>query len=93
MTTAPEPDPRRVAVVTGGAGAIGRSITDALQENGHRTVVIDRVGEVVCNLISSLILARPCRPSSPITHIPRPFSNRKFAYILPLGALNGVLPM
>jgi len=52
MTTAPESDPRRVAVVTGGAGAIGRAITDALRGNGHRTVVLDRVGEVVCDLSS-----------------------------------------
>ena len=52
MTTAPESDPRRVAVVTGGAGAIGRAITDAFRENGHRTVVLDRVGEVVCDLSS-----------------------------------------
>jgi 3-oxoacyl-[acyl-carrier protein] reductase len=52
MTTTPECDPRRVAVVTGGAGAIGSAITDALQGNGHRTVVLDRVGEVVCDLSS-----------------------------------------
>ena len=52
MTTTPEPDSRRVAVVTGGAGAIGSAITDALQGNGHRTVVPDRIGEVVCDLSS-----------------------------------------
>ena len=52
MTTTPEPDSRRVAVVTGGAGAIGSAITDALQGNGHRTVVLDRIGEVVCDLSS-----------------------------------------
>ena len=34
MTTALEPDPRRVAVVTGGAGAIGTAITTALREPG-----------------------------------------------------------
>jgi NAD(P)-dependent dehydrogenase (short-subunit alcohol dehydrogenase family) len=44
MTTAQEIDPRRVAVVTGGAGAIGTAITEGLRASGHRTVVLDRVG-------------------------------------------------
>lgn len=52
MTTPPQLDPRRVAVITGGAGAIGGAITTALQEAGHRTVVIDRVGDVSCDLSS-----------------------------------------
>jgi 3-oxoacyl-[acyl-carrier protein] reductase len=52
MTTPPEPDPGRVAVITGGAGAIGRAITTALRGTGHRPVVIDRVGEVRCDLSS-----------------------------------------
>ena len=52
MTNPPETDPRRVAVVTGGAGAIGSAITNALRGTGHRTVVIDRVGEIVCDLSS-----------------------------------------
>jgi 3-oxoacyl-[acyl-carrier protein] reductase len=52
MTTAPELDQRRVAVITGGAGAIGTAITKALRSTGHRTVVIDRVGDVVCDLSS-----------------------------------------
>jgi 3-oxoacyl-[acyl-carrier protein] reductase len=52
MTITPEPDPRRVAVITGGAGAIGRAITTALQQTGHRTVMIDRAGEVSCDLSS-----------------------------------------
>ncbi|OZC73593.1 short-chain dehydrogenase [Rhodococcus sp. 06-462-5] len=36
---------RRVAVVTGGAGAIGGAIVAALQNSGHRTVVFDRGGD------------------------------------------------
>jgi NAD(P)-dependent dehydrogenase (short-subunit alcohol dehydrogenase family) len=34
--------PERVAVVTGGAGAIGTSTATALRETGHRTVILDR---------------------------------------------------
>lgn len=43
---------QRVAVVTGGAGAIGSAIVTALQDSGHRTVVIDRAGDVECDLAS-----------------------------------------
>ena len=42
----------RVAVVTGGAGAIGTAIVAALQANGHRVVVIDRTGDVSADLSS-----------------------------------------
>jgi NAD(P)-dependent dehydrogenase (short-subunit alcohol dehydrogenase family) len=42
MTTALDPGHGRIAVVTGGAGAIGTAITRALQDTGHRTVVLDR---------------------------------------------------
>ena len=52
MTNAQELDPRRVAVVTGGAGAIGTAITEGLRASGHRTVVLDRVGDVACDLSS-----------------------------------------
>ena len=45
-------DTRRVAVVTGGAGAIGSAIVSALQATGHRTLVLDRTGDVVCDLSS-----------------------------------------
>jgi len=44
------PDRRRVAVVTGGAGAIGGAIVRSLEESGHRTVVIDRTGTIPCDL-------------------------------------------
>ncbi|WP_433496971.1 SDR family NAD(P)-dependent oxidoreductase [Sphaerimonospora sp. CA-214678] len=44
---------QRVAVVTGGAGAIGSAIVARLQEAGHRTVVLDRTGDVVCDLSSA----------------------------------------
>jgi NAD(P)-dependent dehydrogenase (short-subunit alcohol dehydrogenase family) len=44
--------PERVAVITGGAGAIGTAITGALQRGGHRTVVLDRNGDVDCDLSS-----------------------------------------
>lgn len=43
---------QRVAVITGGAGAIGSAITVALRASGHRTVVLDRVGDVTCDLSS-----------------------------------------
>lgn len=43
---------QRVAVVTGGAGGIGAAIVEALQESGHTTVVLDRTGDVVCDLSS-----------------------------------------
>lgn len=44
---------QRVAVVTGGAGAIGSAIVAALRGAEHRTVVLDRRGgDVVCDLES-----------------------------------------
>jgi NAD(P)-dependent dehydrogenase (short-subunit alcohol dehydrogenase family) len=53
MTAARQDSVRgRIAVVTGGAGAIGTAITRALQETGHRPVVLDRGGDVVCDLSS-----------------------------------------
>ncbi|MGH1552377.1 SDR family NAD(P)-dependent oxidoreductase [Streptomyces sp. L7] len=42
----------RVAVVTGGAGAIGGAIARELARLGHRVVVLDRTGDVVCDLAS-----------------------------------------
>src|ERR1700730_6201741 len=50
MTTALDPRHGRIAVVTGGAGAIGTAITRALHGNGHRTVVLDRDGDIACDL-------------------------------------------
>jgi NAD(P)-dependent dehydrogenase (short-subunit alcohol dehydrogenase family) len=44
------PDHGRVAVVAGGAGAIGAAIVQSLEASGHRTVVIDRTGTVPCDL-------------------------------------------
>src|SRR6267378_7278665 len=44
------PLPGRIAVVTGGAGAIGTAITRALQDTGHRAVVLDRDGDIACDL-------------------------------------------
>jgi NAD(P)-dependent dehydrogenase (short-subunit alcohol dehydrogenase family) len=49
----PEPmstDGARVAVVTGGAGAIGGTIVRVLQASGHRTVVIDRDSAISADL-------------------------------------------
>jgi NAD(P)-dependent dehydrogenase (short-subunit alcohol dehydrogenase family) len=40
----------RVAVVTGGAGAIGGAIVHALQTSGHQTVVIDRDSAISADL-------------------------------------------
>lgn len=40
----------RVAVVTGGAGAIGGAIVTALQRTDHRVVVLDRTGDVALDL-------------------------------------------
>lgn len=45
-------DEPRVAVVTGGSGAIGSAIVSALQQSGHRTVVLGRTGDIVCDLAS-----------------------------------------
>lgn len=42
----------RVAVVTGGAGAIGGAIVRALENSGHWAVVIDRTGAIFCDLSS-----------------------------------------
>lgn len=42
----------RVAVVTGGAGAIGSAIVAALRADGHRVVVIDRAGDIAADLSS-----------------------------------------
>jgi NAD(P)-dependent dehydrogenase (short-subunit alcohol dehydrogenase family) len=44
----------RVAVVAGGAGAIGAAIVGHLKQSGHRTVVIDRAGTVPCDLGSEM---------------------------------------
>ena len=43
---------QRIAVVTGGAGGIGSAIAAALRESGHQTVVLDRTGDVSCDLAS-----------------------------------------
>jgi NAD(P)-dependent dehydrogenase (short-subunit alcohol dehydrogenase family) len=43
-------DEQRVAVVAGGAGAIGGAICRSLEASGHRTVVIDRTGTIPCDL-------------------------------------------
>ncbi|MFE3260130.1 SDR family NAD(P)-dependent oxidoreductase [Nocardia sp. NPDC059091] len=40
----------RVAVVTGGAGAIGSAIVHELRASGHRTVVLDRGGDIEVDL-------------------------------------------
>jgi NAD(P)-dependent dehydrogenase (short-subunit alcohol dehydrogenase family) len=50
MTTALDSLCGRIAVVTGGAGAIGTAITEALREAGHRTVVLDRDADIACDL-------------------------------------------
>jgi NAD(P)-dependent dehydrogenase (short-subunit alcohol dehydrogenase family) len=42
----------RIAVITGGAGAIGSAVASALRRSGHQTVVMDRTGDVVCDLSS-----------------------------------------
>jgi NAD(P)-dependent dehydrogenase (short-subunit alcohol dehydrogenase family) len=44
------PSTERVAAVTGGAGAIGSAIVQALQSTGHRTVVLDRAGDIHVDL-------------------------------------------
>ena len=43
-------DQQRVAVVAGGAGGIGGAICRALEQSGHRAVVIDRDGAIPCDL-------------------------------------------
>ncbi len=43
---------RRVAVVTGGARAIGGSIAAALAATGHQVVIVGRTGEVPVDLAS-----------------------------------------
>ena len=50
MTTGLDPRHGRIAVVTGGAGAIGTAITRALRGTGHRTVVLDRDADIPCDL-------------------------------------------
>ncbi|MBU3064349.1 SDR family oxidoreductase [Nocardia sp. NEAU-G5] len=42
--------PERVAVITGGAGAIGSAIEHAMRASGHRTVVLDRGGDIDVDL-------------------------------------------
>jgi NADP-dependent 3-hydroxy acid dehydrogenase YdfG len=41
MTTALDPLPERIAVVAGGASAIGTAIFRALQDTGHCSVILD----------------------------------------------------
>jgi NAD(P)-dependent dehydrogenase (short-subunit alcohol dehydrogenase family) len=52
---------RRVALVTGGAGAIGGAIVRALAAAGHGTVVLDRTGDIVCDLASEPDLRRAAK--------------------------------
>jgi NADP-dependent 3-hydroxy acid dehydrogenase YdfG len=46
--------PERVAVVTGGAGAIGTSTATALRETGHRTVILDRAADALLGVMRTL---------------------------------------
>jgi NAD(P)-dependent dehydrogenase (short-subunit alcohol dehydrogenase family) len=39
-----------VAVVTGGAGAIGGAVAETMRSGGHRVVIVDRNGDVACDL-------------------------------------------
>jgi 3-oxoacyl-[acyl-carrier protein] reductase len=39
-----------VAVVTGGAGAIGGAIAETLRSDGHQVVIVDRTGDVPTDL-------------------------------------------
>ena len=57
MSTALDPRHGRIAVVTGGAGAIGTAITRALQDAGHRIVILDRDGDIACDLSSEASMA------------------------------------
>ena len=41
---------RRVAVVTGGAGAIGGSVAAALTAADHQVLILDRTGDVPVDL-------------------------------------------
>jgi 3-oxoacyl-[acyl-carrier protein] reductase len=51
MTTVEQaPSTERVAVVTGGSGAIGSAIVHALRSAGHRTIVLDREGDIHVDL-------------------------------------------
>jgi NAD(P)-dependent dehydrogenase (short-subunit alcohol dehydrogenase family) len=43
---------QRVALVTGGAGAIGGAIVEALTAQGHDVAVLDRSGDFPCDLAS-----------------------------------------
>jgi NAD(P)-dependent dehydrogenase (short-subunit alcohol dehydrogenase family) len=43
-------DGRRVAVVTGGSGAIGSAIVRALADSGHRVISLDRLGTIPVDL-------------------------------------------
>lgn len=52
MTISESAASERIAVVTGGAGAIGSAIVAALRADGLRVVVIDRTGDVVADLSS-----------------------------------------
>jgi NAD(P)-dependent dehydrogenase (short-subunit alcohol dehydrogenase family) len=63
------PGCRRVAVVTGGAGAIGAAIAPSREESGHRTVVIDRTGSIPWDL-GSESSTREAAPAVPDRYRP-----------------------
>jgi NAD(P)-dependent dehydrogenase (short-subunit alcohol dehydrogenase family) len=46
-------DEQRIAVVTGGAGAIGGAIARTLTNAGHHVVILDREGDIPCDLGSA----------------------------------------
>ncbi|CAI7978363.1 3-oxoacyl-(acyl-carrier protein) reductase [Frankia sp. Hr75.2] len=51
----------RVAVVTGGAGLIGRAIVESLEATGHKVVVIDQTGPFAADLADEAAVRRVAR--------------------------------
>ncbi len=67
----------RVAVVTGGAGAIGASIAEALGKSGHTALTLDRAGDPPVDLSDEHQVRAAAAASSTSTAAATSWSTRR----------------